>query len=48
MLPFNPTENPSYYRSHPFKNQYDLPNGAFKNRQAQNYYSEIPHGLEYF
>lgn len=40
--------NPSYYRSHQYKNQLDLPNSAFKNRNLQSFPSSIPQGMDYF
>jgi len=40
--------NPSYYRAHQYKNQFDLPNSAFKNRDLQSNPSSIPQGKNYF
>lgn len=36
--------NPSYYRAHQYRNQFDLPNSAFKNRDLQTFPSAIPQG----
>ena len=38
------TNNPSYYRSHQYKNQFNLPNSALKNRDLQSFPSAIPQG----
>lgn len=40
--------NPSYYRSHLYAHQFNLPDSAFINRKTPIYSSEMPQGVNPF
>jgi hypothetical protein len=46
-MAYNPY-NPSYYRSHVYAHQFNLPDSAFVNRKMPIYTSEMPQGMNPF
>lgn len=40
--------NPSYYRSHQYAHQHNLPDSAMNNRKMPTYTSEMPQGNDPF
>jgi hypothetical protein len=40
--------NPSYYRSHLYAHQFNLPDSALVNRKVPTYTSEMPQGVSPF
>lgn len=44
----NHLQNPSYYRSHHYAHQFNLPDSAFLNRKLPVYASEMPQGVNPF
>ena len=44
----HPFQMPSYYRSHHYSHQFNLPDSAFANRKLPDYTAEMPQGVQAF